>query len=302
MLDRSLAEHARKQHGLVTDRELDDHGITEHERRARIESGALERLNGKVLAVAGAPRTWSQRAAAVLMAVPGSALGFESAARVLGIPWYQEHDAITISAPLAAHHFVPGIEIRRTGRLPESHIAETRGLRHTTLARTLIDLALVTRERRLQEVIEGQLGAKRITWDELESTFCALAGRGRPGIARARRVLQTIEGRPPTESKLERMYVDLLTGTGVALPTMQVTAPWAERRPGRVDGMWVEAKSIVELDGRKFHVRNAEFENDRRRDQLALVRGYETARFTYLQIRNESDHVIEVSRYLSTRS
>lgn len=255
MLDRSLGAFARKQFGLVTDRELDDLGITEHERRVRIESGALERLNSKVLALAGAPRTWSQRAAAALLAVPESALGFESAARVLEVPWYAQHEPITVTAPLEAHHFLPGIEIRRTGRLLDEHVTLTRGLRHTTLPRTLIDLAVVTRDRRLQEVIEGEIAAKRVTWEELESTFCLLAGRGRPGIARARRVLQAIEGTPPTESKLERMYLELLRNAGVVLPTMQVTAPWAERQPGRVDGMYVQAKSIVELDGRKFHVR-----------------------------------------------
>lgn len=301
MLDRSLGEFARTRHGLVTDRELDDLDITEHERRTRIRSGALERLNGKVLAVSGAPRTWTQVAAAAVAAVPGSAISFEAAARVLAVPWYDLHDGITLSAPLSAHHFLPGIEIRRTGRLPDEHITETRGLRHTTLPRTLIDLAVVTRERRLQEVIEGQLAAGRVTWDELESTFRALAGRGRPGTARARRVLQAIEGRPPTESKLERMYVDLLRSAGVPLPAMQVAAPWAERQPGRVDGMWSDAKTIVELDGRKFHVRNSEFENDRRRDQLAMLAGYETARFTYRQLTADPDHVVEVSRYLSSR-
>lgn len=302
MVDRLLGEFARSRYGLVTDRALDELGVTEHERRRRIESGALERINSKVLAVAGAPRSWQQRAAAALLAVPDSALSHESSARILAVPWYAHHDPITLSAPLTAHHFIPGIDIRRTGRLPDEHITETRGLRHTTLPRTLIDLAVVTRDRRLQEVIEGRLAARQVTWDELEATFRSLAGRGRPGTASARRVLQAIEGDPPTESKLERMYLDLLRRAGVPLPSMQVTAPWAERQPGRVDAMYVDAKSIVELDGRKFHIRSAAFENDRKRDQLATVRGFATSRFTYLQITSDPNHVVEVSRYLSSRT
>jgi len=302
MPERSLGDVAHDRYGLVTDRELDELGITEGERRRRIAAGEFERLNGKVLAVAGSPRTWSQRAAAALLAVPSGVLGYGSAARVLGLPEYRDHDEITLSVPLAAHYFIPGIEIRRTGRWSDEHVMVTDGLRHTTLGRTLVDLALVTPDRRLQDVIEEAVSSQRITWDELEATYRSLAGQGRSGTAGARRVLEAVEGRPPSEAELERMYTELLQRAGVPVPTMRMTPPWAERQPGRVDAMYEDAMAIVELDGRRFRVRHAALTEDARRDRLAREHGYDTVRFTHLQLRNDPDHVVEVSRTFSART
>jgi len=300
MLDRDLALAARRFHGILLPEQIDELGLSDHDLRTRIESGALERLHERVLVVAGAPRTWTQAAAAAAVALPGGALGHEAAARILGLFGFRDSTIVSITGPLSAYHFLNGVHVRRTGFLPDDHVTTTSGIRHTTRARTVIDLAVVVRsDGRLQHIIETELAAKRLTWDEIEATFRSLATRGRPGIARARRVLQEIEGKPPTESKLERMYLDLLTTAGLPLPTMQVTAPWAEREPGRVDGMYRDTKSIVELDGRQFHVRNSAFERDRKRDQLAVLNGYVPTRFTYKQITGDPGFVVEVSRHLS---
>lgn len=301
MLDRQLAVAARRHHGILTPDLIDQLGITEYDLKVRLRSGVLERRHDKVLVVAGAPRTWTQHVAVAVLALPDSVAGHESSARMLRFYGFDQHEVVSVLAPLAAHQRLSGVRVRRTGYLPPEHIATTSGIRHTSRPRTLIDLATVVGDARLQRIIEDELAADRVAWDELERTFRSLCGRGRPGIARARRVLEEIEGRPPTESKLERMYLDLLIKAGVPLPTMQVTAPWADREPGRVDGMWIDARSIVELDGRKFHQRNEAFERDRRRDQLATINEHVTNRFTYKQITGDPDHVIAVSRFLASR-
>lgn len=178
-------------------------------------------------------------------------------------------------------------------------ITSTSGIPHTSRARTVIDLARVVRDARLQKIIEEELISRRLTWPDLEMTFNSMATRGRPGIARARRVIEVIEGKPPTESQLEKMYLGLLREAEVPLPEMQITAPWAERRRGRVDAMYPDARSIIELDGRRFHERSAAFEEDRLRDQLAVLEKFRTARFTYRQIKSDPDHVVAVTRFLS---
>lgn len=299
MLDRELAIAARRTLGIVTSEVMNELGMTEHQLRTRLTAGVLERRHRHVFAVAGAPQTWRQEALAATLALPGAPLGHEASGRILRLFGFRETPHVTLLTTLERHQRLSGVRVRRTCFLPPEHITSTNGIPHTTRARTCIDLATVVGDARLQRVIEDELVAGRLSWDELEEMFRSLAGRGRPGISRARRVLQRIEGDPPTESELERMYLDLLREAGIPLPTMQVTAPWAERQPGRVDAMFVDVKSIVELDGRKFHIRNDSFESDRLRDQLAVFHKYRTSRFTYKQITGDPDHVIRMSRALS---
>lgn len=299
MLDHDLAEVARLRHGVLTSDDLRRLGVSDRQLKRRLDSGALERLHGSVVAIAGSPRTWERAAVAALAAVPDGVLSHDSAGRVHRYP--QMKDIVVVSAPTIAHHALHGVRVRRTDPIPHDHRTVVDGFLVTTRARTIVDLAADLRDGRLRWLIEEELDAGRVSWDEVVDMFRQRARRGRPGIARMRRTLERIEGRPPTESKLERMYLELLDRAGVRPPTMQVTAPWAEVEPGRVDGMYAGSKAIIELDGRRFHAREAAFERDRRRDQLATLKGYATTRFTYRQIHADPDFVVEVTRYLANR-
>jgi hypothetical protein len=299
MFDREVASIARRQRALITSDQLHELGMTEHEIRRRVLDGSLERIHQSVFAIPGAPRTWEQAGEAALLALPGSALGVLSSGRVHRFWSMTRCNDLTVLSNVRSHHDLPGVTVRRVTLLPPEHVEIVRGLRVTTRPRTLIDLATVLNDRRLQRVIEEELAKKSVSWDALARTFRSLAGRGRPGIARARRVIEAIEGKPPTESVLERMYLDLLGRAGVDLPLTQVTVPWADRQPGRVDCMFVDSKAIIELDGRTFHVRSDSFEDDRKRDQLATMHGFLHDRFTYRQIRDDPDHVVAVTRVLA---
>jgi len=47
----------------------------------------------------------------------------------------------------------------------------------------------------------------------------------------------------------------------------------------------------VELDGRRFHLRVAAYEEDRRREQVGLLHGITTVRFTHRQMTTEAHHI-----------
>jgi len=115
-----------------------------------------------------------------------------------------------------------------------------------------------------------------------------------------RDVLAEIDGVPPTESELEAMFVRLVKAHGLAAPSRQATFDWSSGEQGRVDFWYPAEQLIVELDGRTFHARSAAFELDRRRDQLALMRGIRTVRFTHRQVTTEPAHVVLVIRALLT--
>jgi len=50
---------------------------------------------------------------------------------------------------------------------------------------------------------------------------------------------------------------------------------------------------VIEADGRNWHTRRADFENDRRRDNALAVRGIQVLRFTYTMLVSQPDRCLE---------
>ena len=163
------------------------------------------------------------------------------------------------------------------------------GFRCTSLERKLIDLAPVLALDAIPRCVEDKL---------VEDMFEQMARRGRPGITRMRRVLSELDGNPPTESELEAKFLRLLRSRHLPLRQLQAQLPWLPNEKGRVDFWYPLQQLVVELDGRKFHARSAAFEADRHRDQVALVNGVRTVRFTHRQLNTESGRVVSVVRHL----
>lgn len=64
---------------------------------------------------------------------------------------------------------------------------------------------------------------------------------------------------------------------------------------GRVD-LLIGERLIIEVDGAQFHTERPDFEEDRRRDAAASVRGYRTLRFSYAQIERRDPLVLGAIR------
>jgi very-short-patch-repair endonuclease len=274
---------------------LDELGVTAGERRGRVRRGEWRRTPSGVLIVAGAPETFEMRATAALLAVDESVLSHQTAGQVLDVDVSDE--LIHLAIPDYGRSHAYGVKLHRT-TLAEEDVVRRKGFPVTSMERTLVDLASVLSLRDLRRCVEDQLVRRTTTFDRVESTFNRLATRGRPGIARMRRLLAEIDGQPPTESELEAMFVRLLARHGLPRPQRQVTFEWMEKERGRVDFLFPHAQLIIEVDGRRFHERSKAFESDRRRDQLALVHGLRTVRFTHRQVSRDAEFVVDVVRRL----
>jgi len=75
--------------------------------------------------------------------------------------------------------------------------------------------------------------------------------------------------------------------------TWQVPAPWS---PGdqRVDAFILEWRLILEADGRRWHARVADFDNDRWRDNQAAAMGLRVQRFTFTHLTQRRGEVAEL--------
>jgi very-short-patch-repair endonuclease len=293
--DRRIGREAALHHGVFTAPFLASIGVNAAQARRRVRCGRWTRLHEGVFSIEGVPPTFALRATAALAAMPHAVLSGEAGSRVLQLGPTTEQ--VELSVPHHSRHRLAGAVIRQTV-LPAHHVTRRCGFRVTTVERTLIDLATALGIDALQRCIEDQLVARRTTLARVESVFDDLAAPGRNGIARARLVLARMDPQPPTESELEASFWRLLQRNRLPLPERQASFDWLGDGRGRVDFWYPGAALVVELDGRRFHARVRAFEADRTRDQLGLMAGIRTVRFTHRQLATERAFVASVVRTL----
>ena len=281
---REVAELARRQHGVVSVAQLRALGFTRDAVRRAAESGRLHRVHRGVYAV-GHKRIGARgRLWAAVLACGGperAVLSHQSAASVWDLmPQPSVIDVITLGAARS----LPGIRVHRA-KIGER--AEVEGLPLTSPMRTLLDLATVLTEHRLERVCHRAEQLRLID-------VAKMPERGR-GVARLRRAIESVERTGPqiTRSELEERFLSLVAEAGLPKPRTNARVLGYE-----VDFLWPDHRLIVETDGVATHFTLAAFENDRARDAKLLSAGYRVIRFTWRQVVEEPRRVVRTLREL----
>jgi very-short-patch-repair endonuclease len=295
--ERTVSTLAATQLGLFTIDQARQAGMTDRVIRHRRSTGAWRRVGPGVFAIAGAPTTWHQRLLACCLGRNGWA-SHESAAELHGIGYLPRGHVVVTVGPDGRNRSA-GI-----GRVHESNATQAKWFTSvgpvpvTTPARTIIDLAAVLRVEQLARALDDALGRGAVGIAEEIDAFNALAVRGRRGVARLRPLLEERgAGVAFDTTHLERMFSRLVRDNALPEPDRQVLIG-LDRPIGTVDFVFRSHGLIVEVDGRLGHSQLLDFESDRRRDQQALVAGFRVVRFTYRQLRDRPDEVVEVLRAL----
>ncbi len=110
----------------------------------------------------------------------------------------------------------------------------------------------------------------------VEQTLCDSAGR--LGARLDDVVVAAVEAGSVTPESVIARAMGLLPAPPRGLARLMTLAE------ERLDVLVPSWRLIVEADGRRWHTRRADFENDRRRDHIALANGHRTVRFTYDQL------------------
>ncbi len=133
--------------------------------------------------------------------------------------------------------------------------------------------------------------------------LATVARRGKPGVGRLARVLDTLDGRGGVEqSVLERQLLRLLKGHRLPPPVLQMPHPGRSLPSSCVDAGYPEAKLIVEADGRRWHSRVADVKRDRERDAEAARHGWQTLRLLHEHVVDDPDGTASLVRdVLATR-
>jgi hypothetical protein len=172
---------------------------------------------------------------------------------------------------------VAGLILHR-GTVRSDETATTKLLRHTTLDRTVLDLATVLHEDALELVIESAIRLDRTVEARLRA---AKPRRGGPTLTRV--LSRRAPGWPATGSELETRYLQLIRPLGLPDPVRQYPiCDSAGRCMFNLDFVWPDVGLWVEMDGRESHgLPKAVFADRHRQNDLITRLPWRLLRFTW---------------------
>jgi very-short-patch-repair endonuclease len=271
--ERTIATVAARQHGVVTQRQLAALGLGRGAIAHRMAMGRLHRVAPGVLAVGhariGRPGRYL---AAVLSCGDGAVLSHGSAAALWALlPARGTRIEVTVTGRLGGR---PGIVIHRVRTLEREDRAQRDGVPVTSVARTLLDLAEVVTQDRLERAFEEAERLRLLDMNALRET--AKRSFGCRALKRVHALLAREAAVPETRSELERRFAAFCRDAGLPTPAFNALVAGFE-----VDATWPGSHLVVELDGWDYHRTRAAFERDRARDAALLVSGHRVLRVTH---------------------
>jgi very-short-patch-repair endonuclease len=265
-----LAALGSKQHGVVSRAELLGAGLSAGSIDRRVRSGALlVEYRGVYRVGHRAPSREARYLAAVKACGPGAVLSGRAAAHLHGLIKGRPPPPEVLTR---TERRIEGIPTQRSRTLDPRDVTELQEIPVTTVSRTLVDLAAVLSPDELARACHEAGVLHGTTPTQVEAVL--ERRRYSPGVAALRTVLHG--DIHVTLSSLERRFLAQLKAAQLPLP--QTNRPAGGRR---VDCRWPEHRLTIELDGYRYHRSRHAWEQDRRREREARLRGDEFRRYTY---------------------
>lgn len=247
-------------------------------------TGRLIRVYAGVYAVGRLPTNPIDRAHAPLLAGgDGCALAGGSAFVLWGL-WTRWPDPpeIICGEPRRPR----GVTARRSSTLAPRDITTVDGLRVTSTARTLLDMAPRLSPQQLTRAV-NDLRLRRLLDPRALADVAARNARHK-GANLLQHVLESAQPEP-TRSVLEDTFLRLLQRHGLPQPQVNVHVAGY-----RVDALFSAQGLVVELDGWATHRTKHSFQRDRRQDaDILQATGMPTVRLTYEETTRSAEETAE---------
>lgn len=188
--DETILALAIVQHGVVTRAQARAAGLSEHQVRYRVRNQRWEPLGPGAFVVAAALAETDPVLSPLIAAclTLGGMASHRSAAWLWGIDANPSFRAeVTVSR--ARHHRRPGVTVYSTTQIELAGLTIIRHIPSTGVERTLIDMATLVQPDRLAELVERAVALGLTDHFRLKRAGQAHSQRGRPGVARFRRVV-----------------------------------------------------------------------------------------------------------------
>jgi hypothetical protein len=251
-----LARIAADQYGIVSVRQLRALGFDDFATKRRVTWGFLHPVYRGVYAVGH--RSLSVRGtylAAVLACGPRSALSHRAAAAIWNL--WPRWPRVEVTVP-RGRVGPSAIRVYRSRMLNRTDFTVVDGIRTTTVARTLLDLAGAVSGRQLGRAIDRAERQDLFDLSDVEQVLSRAGGR-----SGASALCQALERWRPrnTRSELEDRWLDLVQEAGAPEPQTNVLVQ-GERYVHEVDAFWPDHRLVVELDSFAHHRTRRDHERD----------------------------------------
>ncbi len=281
---------AWRQDGLLDADQLAAHGLGNPDQWKRLVArGLLERRHSGVFRLTDAPRTRRQDWRAALMWRKEATLSHWTAATYWG---FTNLERARVHINVGAKVSTEFVEVHRQ-KLWAKDAVERNGLRVTTPERTLMDLAPLLDEERLQTAVEDAWRRRLIDPESLLRRLRDMPYQARKDVgALPALLLQAHQRGKALESPLEVRFWRLLRMFGLPLPKVQFRMR-DDNGELRVDFFWEEAGLVVETQGRAFHLTTDGFERSAARSQRLAAMGLTMVVVTWLQLEQDPSEVMD---------
>jgi very-short-patch-repair endonuclease len=273
-----VAQRAAEEWSVLSVRELLECGLSLDEIDGRVRRGQLHRRHQGVYAI-GHPNLPVEGVflAAVKASGPTAALSHYAAAAHWGfVAWDDRRPEVTVLGDWT--HRDPGIRAHRTRFLDAIDLRTHKGIRVTSPARTLADLAPLLAYNGLRRAVRQAQGMHLVSVPQLIETMNRLGPRR--GTRNLRKILST--GPAPTSTEMEDLVLDLILGGGLEHPDVNKPLVLDGRRV-KPDFRWPEQRLVIEADGAAWHDNPVAREDDAERQALLEARGDRVLRVTWEQ-------------------
>jgi very-short-patch-repair endonuclease len=277
--DADIVRLAELRTHLATVSDLRRLGLTHRQIRYRLARERLFVVYPGVLSTVPPPHDFMTRARAACLAVPDGVLSFATAAYLHGI---RRTPGRWLDMTIPAHHpgRLPEVHFHRSNLLPGCDVRQMiDGLRLTTPARALFDLASVLDGPALRSAVEDARNRGLVTDLELDAVAARLIGPGRPGSIMFRRVVSPLLGEAPAGSHYEVVVRDALIAAGLE-PESQHRVRLPNGNAAYFDLALVESRLDIEIDPAATHSGPAAVAADKARDIQVTLAGWLPVRFT----------------------
>lgn len=270
--------------GFITAAEAAACGFSDTSLRRLVESGTLERIAPRHYRPTNLPWTLQARhRQAVVRAGPQSMLGGTTALHVHGL--LGRPPQIVVVCPRGVRG--SGGEHRRiqsTDLLP-SDAELCRGISTATPTRAILDAAQDLTVPVLHDVISEAVRRGVVADATLRMRFLEIARRGRPGMARLRRVLAArLPGDAPEATYFEQQLERIIATASLPAPTRQYRVRWRDRTY-YLDHAWPEFGVWSECDSVLAHASASALHCDvERQNHIILATGFQPVRFSYRHV------------------
>jgi very-short-patch-repair endonuclease len=272
---------AERRDELVTQRQLQTLGLSRDAIRYLLKSGVLTPVYRGVYSVVPGQVSDERRLLAACLAVRGGVVSHQSAAahwRLRRAP--RGSLDLTVRAPRQVR--LPGIRVHRVLLIDEDDVVlYPNGLRVTTPARTLFDLAAIVSPEVLVSASHDALNRRLCSPWSLAELGDRLMRQGRPGTALFRGLIATDAAAAPAfGSDAELLLAGALEAAGMPRLSRQFEVALPDGITVRLDLAVPADRFGIEVDDPEWHATATALQRDHGRDLMLRTEGWDTVRVT----------------------